>query len=155
GRTAHDRPRRAGVVTATVRLPRHDGSSVVHRLREPTRWATPPAPFVRRIAFAAAHVVPRPLAENAPGGRAELDWDATLAFRRHLWSYGLGVAEAMDTAQRNMGVDWGTARELIRRSAAEARACGGRIAAGAGTDHLTGERPALDTVAGAYEEQIE
>jgi hypothetical protein len=137
-------------VTATVRLPRPDGTSRVHRLRDPAHWPRPSAPFAHRIAFAAAHVVPRPLAENVPGGPAELDWDATLAFRRHLWSYGLGVAEAMDTAQRNMGVDWATARELIRRSAAEARACGGRIAAGAGTDHMTGERPTLDAVIGAY-----
>lgn len=141
-------------MTATVRLPRPDGTSVAHRLSEPARWPRPPGPFTRRIAFAAAHVVPGPLAENLPGGHAELNWDATLGFRRHLWSYGLGVAEAMDTAQRNMGVDWPTARELIRRSAAEAGARD-RIAAGAGTDHLAGDRPTLDAVVGAYEEQIE
>jgi Protein of unknown function (DUF993) len=97
---------------------------------------------VTRVAFAAAHVV-----ADGDGG---LDWEATLAFRRHLWSCGLGVAEAMDTAQRGMGLDWPLARELIRRSAAEA---GGRLAAGAATDHTS---PAtLDEVRAAYEDQCE
>ncbi|WP_181768823.1 dihydrodipicolinate synthase family protein, partial [Streptomyces albidus (ex Kaewkla and Franco 2022)] len=83
-----------------------------------------------------------------------LDWDATLAFRRHLWSHGLCVAEAMDTAQRGMGLDWPVAAELIERSAAEARACGGRIASGVGTDQLT-DGQGLDRVRAAYEEQFE
>ena len=74
----------------------------------------------RRVAYAAAHVVADPLGDNVPGAPAAVDWDATLAFRRHLWSHGLGVAEAMDTAQRGMGLDWAATRELIRRSAAEA-----------------------------------
>ena len=82
-----------------------------------------------------------------------LDWESTLAFRRHLWSWGLGVAEAMDTAQRGMGLDWPAAQELIRRSAAEARACGGRIAAGAGTDHAPADAD-LDAVIEAYEQQL-
>jgi hypothetical protein len=88
------------------------------------------------VAYAAAHVVPQPLSDTSPGAPARLDWDATLALRHDLWSLGLGVAEAMDTAQRGMGLDWPAARELITRSAAEASAAGGRIAAGAGTDHL-------------------
>jgi hypothetical protein len=101
------------------------------------------------VAFAAAHVVPDPFSE-----RSTLDWDTTLAFRRHLWSYGLGVAEAMDTAQRGMGLEWETTKELIRRSGAEARAHGGLIACGAGTDQL-GPGPApLDRVVAAYEEQL-
>jgi dihydrodipicolinate synthase/N-acetylneuraminate lyase len=97
---------------------------------------------VSRVAFAAAHV-----AAGADGG---IDWEATLAFRRHLWEHGLGVAEAMDTAQRGMGLDWEAARELIRRSAAEG---GGRLAAGAATDHT--EAATLDDVRAAYEHQCE
>jgi dihydrodipicolinate synthase/N-acetylneuraminate lyase len=97
---------------------------------------------VTRVAFAAAHV-----AADADG---RIDWEATLAFRRHLWDHGLGVAEAMDTAQRGMGLDWPAARELIRRTAAEA---GGRLAAGAGTDHA--EPSTLAEVRAAYEHQCE
>ena len=97
---------------------------------------------MKRVAFAAAHV-----AASADGG---IDWEATLAFRRHLWAHGLGVAEAMDTAQRGMGLDWPDAQELIRRTAAEG---GGRLAAGAATDHT---QPAtLDEVRAAYEHQCE
>ena len=65
----------------------------------------PTAPLRSRVAYAAAHVVPRVAAENVPGAPADIDWDATLAFRHHVWSWGLGVADAMDTAQRNMGLD--------------------------------------------------
>ena len=98
-----------------------------------------PAPksggFKSRIAYAATHVVLDPV-RTARIVAPVLDWDATLAFRRHLWSLGFGVAEAMDTAQRGMGLDWPLALELIQRSVAEARACKGVIACGAGTDHL-------------------
>jgi hypothetical protein len=98
-------------------------------------------------------VVADPLANGDSAGCA-LDWEATLAYRRHLWSWGLGVAEAMDTAQRGVGLGWDEARELIRRSAAEARACGGRLAAGAGTDQLPLGRPAsLARIRDAYLEQ--
>jgi dihydrodipicolinate synthase/N-acetylneuraminate lyase len=97
---------------------------------------------VSRVAFAAAHV--------AAGEHGEIDWEATLAFRRHLWGHGLGVAEAMDTAQRGMGLDWPAARELIRRTAGER---GGRLAAGAGTDHA--EPRTLADVRAAYEHQCE
>ncbi len=71
-------------------------------------------------------MVADPAGDNTPGAPAVLDWDRTLAFRRHLWSYGLGVAEAMDTAQRGMGLDYPATRELIRRSAAEARSVAAR-----------------------------
>jgi hypothetical protein len=98
----------------------------------------------RRI-FAAAHVV------ADPDDNTRLDWDATLRFRHHLWRLGLGVAEAMDTAQRGMGLDWPTAAELIRRSAAEA---GGPLACGAGTDQLTVPSTDLDQVIAAYTEQL-
>jgi hypothetical protein len=120
---------------------------------DPPAWTRPQAPIRSRIAYAAAHVVADPLGENAPGAPAAVDWESTLAFRRHLWSWGLGVAEAMDTAQRGMGLDWAATQELIRRSSAEARACGGRIAAGAGTDHAPAELD-LDAVIAAYEEQL-
>jgi hypothetical protein len=120
----------------------------------PPAWTRPTTPIASRIAYAAAHVIPRPWAENVPDAPADIDWDATLAFRRHLWSWGLGVAEAMDTAQRGMGLDWAATRELIARSAAEARAVGGRIVAGAGTDHAAPRLGALDDVAAAYEEQV-
>jgi len=102
----------------------------------------PREPARTRVAFAAAHVVADPA-----GG---VDWEATLHFRRHLWEHGLGVAEAMDTAQRGMGLDWPDARELIRRTAAEG---GGRLAAGAATDHA--QPDTLDEARAAYEQQCE
>ena len=117
-------------------------------------WATPGARFTGRVAYAAAHVVADPAAENVPGAPPVLDWDATLAFRRHLWSHGFGVAEAMDTAQRGMGLDHPAARELIRRSAAEARAVGGAIAAGVATDQLPAGKAAIDDIRKAYAEQL-
>ena len=82
-----------------------------------------------RVCFAAAHVVADPLAGGDPTGPAQLDWETTLHFRRHLWAHGLRVAEAMDTAQRGMGLDWAATQELIRRSVAEAKAVGGQLAA--------------------------
>ena len=111
------------------------------------------APAHSRIAYAAAHVVADPLAENVPGARAVLDWDATLAFRHHLWRHGLGVAEAMDTAQRGMGLDYSAVRELVRRSASEARSVGGRIVAGVATDQLDGPAK-VSEVLDAYREQL-
>lgn len=106
-----------------------------------------------RTVYAAAHVVADPLADNTPGAPARLDWDATLGYRRHLWSYGLGVADAMDTAQRGMGLTWDATAELIRRSGAEARACGGLLACGVGTDQLADAR-GVDEVLGAYLDQL-
>jgi len=117
-------------------------------------YATPGAAFTSRVAYAAAHVVADPRAENVPGTPAVLDWDATLAFRRHLWAHGFGVAEAMDTAQRGMGLDYPAARELVRRSAAEARAAGGAIVAGVATDQLPPGPASLDDVRKAYAEQL-
>ncbi|MER6969453.1 dihydrodipicolinate synthase family protein [Nocardioides sp. NPDC000445] len=143
----------------SVRLPLPDGSTELYTLAAPTEWTKPSAPFTSRTAYAAAHVVPRTLAENVPGAPADIDWDRTLAYRHELWSYGLGVAEAMDTAQRGMGVDWTAAAELIRRSAAEAATVGGAIACGAGTDQLSLSavpegRQGLATVIDAYREQM-
>ena len=100
------------------------------------------------------HVVADSFADVSPVSPAAIDWERTLAFRRHIWSYGLGVAEAMDTAQRGMGLDWNAARELIRRSVAEARAVGGRIVCGAQTDQLApGSARSLRDIEAAYEEQ--
>ncbi|WP_327275134.1 dihydrodipicolinate synthase family protein [Streptomyces sp. NBC_01224] len=112
------------------------------------------APLASRTVFSAAHVVADPYADISPDSPAAVDWDATLAFRRYLWSHGLGVAEAMDTAQRGMGLDWAGAAELIRRSAAEAKAVGGRIACGVGTDQLPAGPASLAEVRSAYEEQL-
>ena len=109
----------------------------------------PERPF-NRVAYAAAHVVADPRADADPRLDAPIDWEATLAFRRHLWRLGLGVAEAMDTAQRGMGLDWPAARELIGRTVAESRTVpGARLASGAGTDHIAPD-PAL-TIADVVE----
>ncbi|MFE1174630.1 dihydrodipicolinate synthase family protein [Streptomyces sp. NPDC058773] len=116
--------------------------------------APAPPPLRSRTVLAAAHVVADPYADTGPDGPAAVDWDATLAFRHHLWSHGLGVAEAMDTAQRGAGLDWGAAAELIRRSAAEARTVGGLLVCGAGTDQLPARGASLADVRDAYEEQL-
>jgi Protein of unknown function (DUF993) len=130
-------------VTAGVRLP--DGSR--HAVGPAPDWpATLPPPRLRRV-YAAAHVV--------AADESTVDWDETLALRQRLWALGFGVADAMDTAQRGMGIGWETAAELIRRSAREAAAVGGAIACGAGTDQLdlaTG--PGLADVLAAYREQL-
>ena len=117
-------------------------------------YATPGPAFTSRVAYAAAHVVADPAAENTPGAPPVLDWEATLAFRRHLWSHGFGVAEAMDTAQRGMGLDYPAARELVRRSAREAVAVGGSIVAGVATDQLPPGPATLDEIRKAYAEQL-
>ncbi|UYQ62205.1 dihydrodipicolinate synthase family protein [Streptomyces peucetius] len=137
----------------TIRLPRADGSLAAYEPRAEPLGFTSIAPLTSRTVFSAAHVVADPYADTGPDSPAAVDWDATLAFRRHLWSHGLGVAEAMDTAQRGMGLDWACAAELIRRSAAEAKAVGGAIACGVGTDQLTGPA-SVDDVRDAYEEQL-
>ncbi|MEX0969412.1 MAG: dihydrodipicolinate synthase family protein [Paracoccaceae bacterium] len=109
-----------------------------------------------RTAYAAAHVVTDPLVECDPWIKSPVDWDRTLAFREHLWSLGFGVAEAMDTAQRGMGLSWETSLELIQRSTALAKAGGHLIASGAGTDHLApGPDVTLNDVIRAYEDQCE
>jgi len=126
-----------------------------YRTRDPKPLAVAGGSFPR-IAYAAAHVVADPLADNDPWLDTNIDWDATIAFRRHLWSLGLGVAEAMDTAQRGMGLDWSGAIELIQRSVDAARDFGNEalIACGAGTDHL-GPDPSLSAsdIIAAYELQ--
>lgn len=135
-------------------LPTADGALAEYELNreEPLRVAAAPPPR-SRIAYAAAHVVIDPLATTDPIHDPVIDMEATLRFRRYLWSLGLHVAEAMDTSQRGMGLDWPRARDLIRHSCAEARALGGVIACGANTDQLANDTADLDEVIAAYEEQ--
>lgn len=135
-----------------VNLPQPGGGIREHRLHEPVTRPKLSAPARSRVAFAAAHVVADPYGDNGFGAPAAIDWDATLGFRQHLFSHGLGVAEAMDTAQRNMGLDWATTQELIQRSTRQAS---GPICAGAGTDHLPADTGSLAEVAAGYEEQLE
>ncbi|HEY6992272.1 MAG TPA: dihydrodipicolinate synthase family protein [Xanthobacteraceae bacterium] len=137
-----------------MNLPVAGGKLAPYTMQPPRSFPAAQPPF-NRIAYAAAHVVADPLADRDPWLDAAIDWERTIAFRRHLWSLGLGVAEAMDTAQRGMGVDWPTSLELIRRSLEAARDCpGARIASGAGTDQLEPDaRVTLDDVIRAYEEQ--
>jgi hypothetical protein len=136
-------------MTLTLNLPGGAVTLVAGPVPEPPQAWT-------RTAYAATHVVADPLAECDPWLEAAIDWDRTLAFREHLWSLGFGVAEAMDTAQRGMGLDWPTSLDLIQRSTAMAKAGGHLIASGAGTDHLA---PApdvtIDDVIAAYEQQCE
>jgi len=139
----------------TVTLPGPDGALAPFTTRTPGGFADRPATPFNRVAYAAAHVVADPLADVDPWLQPAIDWEATIAFRRHLWRLGFGVAEAMDTAQRGMGLDWPTSLELIRRSLeAAADIPAALIACGAGTDHLIpGPDLDLDKVIRAYEEQ--
>lgn len=138
----------------TLNLPIAAGKLAPYATRPPRQFPAAKPPF-NRIAYAAAHVVADPLANGDPWLDAAIDWERTIAFRRHLWSLGLGVAEAMDTAQRGMGIDWPTSLELIRRTLDAARDYpGALIGSGAGTDHLEPDgRVTLDDVIRAYEEQ--
>ena len=149
-----------GTTASVCVLPDRQGRAQQHTLHEPGAWTRPNGPLSARAAYAAAHVVPRVLGDVTPGAPAELDWEATLAYRREIWSYGLGVADAMDTAQRGMGLDWAATKELIARSGAEARAVGGALACGAGTDQLDprdlGTGPAaLQRIVDAYRDQVD
>jgi hypothetical protein len=133
-----------------------DGHLVRRTVSRSCVYERPPAPLQSRIAYSAAHVVADPIAEQDPLTGSAIDWESTLAYRRYLWDWGLGVAEAMDTAQRGMGLNWTAAKELIARALADAQAGGGLIACGAGTDHLPESKPApLEEIAEAYEEQCE
>ena len=141
---------------ATVKLPTINGEIEEYRTGDPRQFPGGAPGPLPRVAYAAAHVVADPRADCDPWVEAAIDWDATIAYRRHLWSLGLGVAEAMDTAQRGMGLDWNSSLELIRRSVAAARDFGGGalIACGAGTDHLAPDpNRGLDAVIAAYAEQ--
>jgi hypothetical protein len=138
----------------TLNLPVDGGKLAPYATKPPRKFPDAKPPF-NRIAYAAAHVVADPRAEADPWIDAAIDWERTIAFRRHLWSLGLGVAEAMDTAQRGMGMDWPRSLELIRRSLEAAKDFPGAvIGSGVGTDQLEpGAGVTIDDVIRAYEEQ--
>jgi hypothetical protein len=136
-------------VLVSIKLPTVDGRLEDYAVREPKAFKKPTKPFTRK-ALAAAHVVADPRSTKEPWLDAAIDWDATLAYRRHLWSWGMGIAEAMDTAQRGMGLDWKNSLELIQRTVKEG---GGDVASGAGTDHLPPGIHSVEDIIAAYEEQ--
>src|SRR5207302_4762939 len=157
-RASLDRCAGARVMTVGyVKLVRPDGSTYNYKPRSEALQTAKQKRFETRVAFAAAHVVVDPLRTAQPLTHPIMDWDATIAYREYLWSLGFGVAEAMDTAQRGMGLDWPLALELIKRSTAAAKNLGGAlVACGAGTDHLpAGEKFTLKDVTDAYLEQCE
>jgi hypothetical protein len=139
-----------------VKLPTSEGGIESYELKGPRAWEKRGSHKFDRIALAAAHVVADPLADVDPGTNAAIDWDATIDYRRYLWSLGLGVAEAMDTAQRGMGLDWKSTAQLIRLSVDAARdVFGGVVFSGVGTDQLPASASlTVDDVIRAYEEQI-
>jgi len=139
----------------SIKLPKKGGELYTYTPQEAVSFEIPQGGgFKKRIVYSAAHVVANPFAGTDPINNGQIDWDATMQYRHHLWAHGLGVAEAMDTAQRGMGLNWNHAQELIRRSIKEAKSVNGLIACGAGTDHLipSGEL-SLEEVEAAYEEQ--
>ncbi len=144
------------ISSLSLKLPTADRSMETYRLASSRAFPAKLEGTLNRVAFSAAHVVADPLADVDPWLSAAIDWDRTIAFREHVWDLGLGVAEAMDTAQRGMGLDWPTSLELIQRSVRAAKARGGALVfSGAGTDHLAVEDArTIDDVIRAYEEQI-
>ena len=140
----------------SLKLPTANGSLETYRLAASRSFPARLEGTLNRVAFSAAHVVANPLADVDPWLTAAVDWDKTIAFREHVWDLGLGVAEAMDTAQRGMGLDWPTSLELIQRSVRAAKARGNALVfSGAGTDHLAAEDArSVDDVIRAYEHQI-
>ncbi|MCU6796230.1 dihydrodipicolinate synthase family protein [Paenibacillus sp. WQ 127069] len=141
-------------MTDKLTLPKAGGALYEYVAGTKASILAPQGAFTGRIAFSAAHVVCDPFAGTDPLNQPSIDWESTLSYRRHLWSMGLSVAEAMDTAQRGMGLNWIQAQELIKRSIDEAKAVGGKVASGAGTDHLApGPNVTLEDVEAAYEEQ--
>src|SRR5437899_11820718 len=143
------------VSSLSLKLPKADRSIEAYCLAASRTFPAKLEGALNRVAFSAAHVVADPLAEVDPWLTSAIDWDKTIAFREHIWDLGLGGAEAMDTAQRGMGLDWPTSLELIQRSVRAAKARGGvLVLSGAGTDHLA-DRDARtnDDVIRSYEGQ--
>ncbi|MFW0797542.1 dihydrodipicolinate synthase family protein [Gordonia sp. CPCC 205515] len=138
----------------TLDLPLAGGGTATHTLGAPAALSTATTPPTSRDVFAAAHVVANPYRASAEGGADQIDWDATLRLRQDLWSLGLGVAEAMDTSQRGMGLDWPGARELATRTLRAANEVGGRVVVGIGTDHLKIDTPTLTDITAAYLDQM-
>src|SRR5271154_6898604 len=139
-----------------LKLPKADRSIETYRLAAARAFPSKLHGPLHRVAVFAVHVVADPLADVDPWLTSAIDWDRTIAFREHVWDLGLGVAEAMDTAQRGMGLDWPTSLELIQRSVRAAKARGNALVfSGAGTDHLAAEdAKTIADVIRAYEEQI-
>src|SRR5712672_1971479 len=149
------------VSSLSLKLPNADRSIATYRLAASRTFPSKLEGTLNRVAFSAAHVVADPLADLDPWLTSAVDWDRTIAFREHVWDLGLGVAEAMDTAQRGMGLDWPTSLELIQRAVGAAKAWEARngrpalIASGCGTDHLDlASVRSVDEVIRAYEEQM-
>jgi hypothetical protein len=143
-------------ISLSIKLPTADRRVEAYALSAPRDFPTKRGQAFNRVAYAAAHVVADPLSAKDSWLEPAVDWDATLAFRRHLWALGFGVAEAMDTAQRGMGLDWATSLELVKRSIDVSRDFPGAfLASGAGTDHLApGPKVTVDDVIAAYEQQF-
>jgi hypothetical protein len=139
-----------------LKLPSADRTIETYRLAASRTFPAKLQGTLNRVAFSAAHVVSDPFVDVDPWLTAAVDWDKTIAFREHIWDLGLGVAEAMDTAQRGMGLDWPSSLELIQRSVRAAKARGNALVfSGAGTDHLAPlDAKSLDDVIRAYEAQI-
>lgn len=138
-----------------LRIPQAGGRLVKHTMHDPVDYPRHPQPFTTRAVFAAPHVVANISDAYTPGESPPVDWDSTISFRRHLWSYGIGVAEAMDTTERGPGgLAWGQVQTLIRLSTEAARDCGGAIVCGAGTDQIPGGTRELPEVVDAYLEQL-
>src|SRR6266571_3393135 len=143
------------VSSLSLKLPKADRSIETYRLAASRTFPSKLEGTLNRVAFSAAHVVSDPLADNDPWLTSAIDWDRTIAFREHVWDLGLGVAEAMDTAQRGMGLDWPTSLQLITRSVGAAKRRNALVFSGAGTDHLAVEdAKSLDDVIRAFEEQV-
>ncbi len=142
-------------ISLQIKLPTAERKVEPFVLSQPREFPKLQKHAFNRTAYSAAHVAGDPLSTREPWLACAVDWDATIAYRRHLWSLGLGVAEAMDTAQRGMGMDWPTSLELIRRSVDAARDFpGALLASGAGTDHLAPSATlTVEDVVAAYAEQ--
>ncbi len=141
-------------MTSRFTLLASSGERQTREINEAAPFMRPSSPLRSRVVYAAAHVVPRAAGDNTPGSPADIDWDATMDFRRNMYSWGLGVADAMDTAQRNLGLDALATRELIARSAAVARESGGNVVVGVNTDHIDDVDISLQAVIDAYKEQL-
>ena len=144
-----------------INLPTDSGKLETFILSEPRAYPDKASATFNRVAFSAAHVVADARAANDPWLDASVDWEQTLRYREYLWDLGLGVAEAMDTAQRGMGLDWPTSLELITRAVKAGKAWEARngrpalIASGCGTDHLDpASVRSIDEIIRAYEEQM-
>lgn len=141
-----------------LNLPTPEGDLTPYVMSAPRNFSHEVVGGLPRIAYSAVHVVNDPLADNDPWLDMSIDWDTTIDYRRHIWSLGLGVAEAMDTAQRGMGMNWKASLELIQRSVAASKDFEGDalVACGVGTDHIAPDPSlSIDDIIRAYEEQVE